>query len=444
LAVPASEGLLLYAPNYRTPSSYQMNIGAQRELRPGVLVSADYVRSVGLHFLVGQDVNHVGDARYLNTAAAKAAVAATVTACGVANIDAAIAACPGLHTTGGATIADLSANGLDSENTTSGGFPYAGSGVQAAFAGQNPTWGQVIVEYPSGRSVYNALDISVQAQVHHLAKGADDVNLQSAYTYSHYGSTGTVELGDADFGGNGFDWNHPTKYFGPSSLDRHNQFSIGASLKTFEGIEFNTIAHLYSSLATNLNLQQFGAGDIFIDDVTGDGTTGDLVPGTNVGSFGRQYNGRNINKLISQYNSTSAGTLTPAGQAVVSAGVLTSAEMTGLGAVQQPIAPAPSNQANNDILRTWDVTLGRTFHVRERFSARPTFAFFNVLNAVNYNNRTGANGANVIAGALNGGGGSPNGVAGHTAEDNFRVTAGSGVYAEGSPRQIEYGLKLTF
>jgi hypothetical protein len=441
MAVPSTSGLFLFSPNYKTPSAYQMNFGVQHEIRPGMVITTDYVRSVGIHALVGIDVNHVGDAQYLNTPGAQAAIAATLTACGAQSIDAAIQSCPNsVSGTGHATIMDFAGNGLDSENVLAGGYP----GANAAFAGKNTNWGQTSVLYPSGRSVYNALDVSLQGQVHHLAAGADDLNMQVAYTYAHYDATGTASLGDADFGGNGLDYNNPTKYFGPTSLDRHHQFSIGMSMRSFAGVEFNTIAHLYSSLPTNLNLPTVGAADIFTDDVTGDGTVGDLVPGTNVGAFNRKYNGSSINRLISQYNSTSAGKLTPAGQALVNAGLFTSNELSQLGGVLESLTPAPTNQASNDILRTWDVTLGRTIKVREYFSVRPTFAFFNILNAVNYNNRTGANGANVIGGQLNGQPGSPNGTAGHIAEQNFRVSAGSGVYAEGSPRQLEYGLKINF
>ena len=441
MAVPSTSGLFLFSPNYKTPSSYQMNFGVQHELKPGIVLTTDYVRSVGIHALVGIDVNHVGDAQYLNAPGAQAAISTTLTNCGVASIDAAITACPGLHPTGGgATIYDFSANGLDSENVLAGGYP----GANAAFAGKNTNWGQTSVLYPSGRSVYNAIDVSLQGQVHHLATGMDDVSLQTAYTYSHYDATGTASLGDADFGGNGWDYNNPTKYFGPTSLDRHHQFSIGLSTKTFAGVEFNTIAHLYSSLPTNLNLPTVGAADIFTDDVTGDGTIGDLVPGTNVGSFGRQVNGSSIIRVISAYNTGYAGKLSPAGQALVGASLFTSDQLTKLGAVLEPLLTAQPNQASNDILRTFDVTLGRTIHAGERFSVRPTFAAFNVMNAVNYNNRTGSNGANVIGGALNGQPGSPNGTAGHINEQNYRVSAGSGVYAEGSPRQMEFGLKLNF
>ena len=438
-AVPATEGLYIFSPNYKTPSSYQMNIGVQRELRQNVVLSTDYVRSVGIHSIVGIDVNHVGDAQYLNVPNAVAAITATTNSYGCtggslsSQIDCAIAA--------GAGITNFAGNGLDSENVLGYGFPGAG----AAFAGMNPNWGQTSVLYPSGRSVYNALDVSLQGQVGHVVEGLNNVNLQTSYTYSHYDATGTSTLGDADFGGNAWDNNNPTKYFGPTSLDRHNQFSIGLMAVTFGGIDLNTIAHLYSSLPTNMNLPEVGQGDIFTDDVNGSGVIGDLVPGTNVGAFNRQYNGQSINRLISTYNNTYAGKLSPAGQALVNAGLFTSTQLSQLGGVLETLQKAPPNQVSNDILRTWDATIGRTFKVvGERFTVRPSFAAFNILNAVNYNNRTGANGANVIGGALTGQPGSPNGTAGHINEQNFRVSAGSGVYAEGSPRQLEYGLKLNF
>jgi hypothetical protein len=423
-----------------------MNLGIQHELRPGIVLTTDYIRNVGIHSLVGIDVNHVGDAQYLNPSAAQAAITSTLIACGALTIDAAIQSCPNsVSGTGKASILDFAANGLDSENVTNSGFPGANSsGVSAAFSGMNTNWGQTMVLYPSGRSVYNALDVALSGQVNHLVNGADNVNTQVSYTYSHYNATGTSELGDADFGGNAWDNNNPTKYFGPTSLDRHHQFSIGLSLKTFAGIEFNTIAHLYSSLPTNMRLPTVGSADIFTDNPNGSGTVGDLVPGTNVGSFGRQYNGASINRLISQYNANNAGKLSPAGQTLVNSGLITSAEMTSLGGVLESLTPAPTNQASNDILRTWDVTLGRTVKAGEHLSVHPTFAFFNILNAANYNNRTGANGQNVIGGQLNGQPGSPNGTAGHINEQNYRVSAGSGVYAEGSPRQLEYGLKVIF
>ena len=69
-----STGNILIAPDYRTPRSWQMNVGVQRELWKGTVLSVDYLRNIGLHFLLAYDVNHVGDARFLNPAAALAAI----------------------------------------------------------------------------------------------------------------------------------------------------------------------------------------------------------------------------------------------------------------------------------------------------------------------------------------------------------------------------------
>jgi len=43
--------------DYRTPRSVEMNIGVQREIRPGMVFSADFVRNVATHYLLGVDEN---------------------------------------------------------------------------------------------------------------------------------------------------------------------------------------------------------------------------------------------------------------------------------------------------------------------------------------------------------------------------------------------------
>ena len=63
----------MFDPNYRTPRSWQMNLGIQQEIRPGVVLSADYIRNIGEHYLLGQDRNHSGAARSFNLANALAA-----------------------------------------------------------------------------------------------------------------------------------------------------------------------------------------------------------------------------------------------------------------------------------------------------------------------------------------------------------------------------------
>src|SRR5262249_45710408 len=57
---------LTFAPNFKTPRSFQMNVGIQRQIRQGMVLSADYVRNVETRSLLGVNLNHTGDVRYFN------------------------------------------------------------------------------------------------------------------------------------------------------------------------------------------------------------------------------------------------------------------------------------------------------------------------------------------------------------------------------------------
>ena len=67
----------LFAPNYRSPRSLQMNAGIQREIRRGMILGADYLRNVTTHTLLGIDTNQEGDVRHFDSAAASAAITNT-------------------------------------------------------------------------------------------------------------------------------------------------------------------------------------------------------------------------------------------------------------------------------------------------------------------------------------------------------------------------------
>lgn len=68
-------------------------------------------------------------------------------------------------------------------------------------------------------------------------------------------------------------------------------------------------------------------GEILLSDFTLDGTAGDLMPGTTVGNFGRGVSISGLNNLISNFNSTFATNVTPAGQALVNAGLFSQAQV---------------------------------------------------------------------------------------------------------------------
>jgi hypothetical protein len=371
----------IYWPKYQTPRGVQMNIGVQRQLWGGAVLSVDYLRNVITHIDQDPDVNHVGAARYFNSTAAQNAISATLAQLGASSIDQAIA--------DGATIATFAGNGLDSGNNyLSGGYPAALFGLTpdtgAAFPGANPLWGHMNVFFPAGRSVYNGLQMNYRQQLREgLMPGIATGNLEFSYAFSRFVSTAGP---DQFFTAGVYDQDCLTCYIGPSGLDRTHQFSAGVVLQVRKGPMVSFISHLYSSLPTNLSLQTNPYGDpgeIFRTDVWGSGNTGELLPGTEPGAFMRQVKGNSINRLINQYNSQSAGRLTPAGQTLVSSGLFTQGQLEQLGAVTPTLAPAPSNQDNNPWLRTFDMTAGYPIKVKylgEGGSIEPTISAFNLFN----------------------------------------------------------------
>jgi len=236
------------------------------------------------------------------------------------------------------------------------------------------------------------------------------------------------------------DNNSPGRYYGPSLLDRRNQISFGGFADVPLGFRLGVIAHFYSPLSSAIVAPATGdpGVDMFQSDFTGDGTTQDPLPGTNVGSFGRSINASNINAALTKYNNTVAGNPTPAGQTLVSNGLFTTQQLVSLGAVAPSVALAPPNQVNLSWLRAFDMTLGWEHKFGEHVRIRPQVGFYNLFNFANFDSPT-----SMLSGLLNGSAGSINGT---TPPDHFvnRVGVGTGVYTLGSPRQTEFTLKIDF
>lgn len=435
----------MFDPNYRSPRSVQINAGIQRQIRPGMVLTADFVRNVQTHYLLGIDENHAGDIRYFNKTGALDAINATNAqfgcAPGVAGIQCAINA--------GANMAAYAGNGL----TSSSDFDVActaaspnGFGYPCAFGGINPNAPPLPFLQSVGRSVYDGLQAKLTQNMKEPFRGVHFLNFQVAYSLSRFENTGggaadSPGASDQDFIIGALDYVKPNRYFGPSVLDRTHQLSFGGYATLPAGFQVSMIAHFWSPLAVSVVVPNtnLGPGEIFRTDFTGDGTIQDPVPGTHVGNFGRGIDASNINHIINAYNSTYGGQPTPAGQVLIQNNLFTKAQLAQMGDGVAPILPnAPPGQVNMDWLRAFDLKFSwmRTF--RERFTVQPSVGLYNVFNFANFD-LPGL----TLNGLLTGAAGQINGTdpVGHNID---RVGVGTGVYALGAPRQIEFGLSLTF
>jgi hypothetical protein len=477
----------MLAPGYKTPRIVHMDFGLQHQIGERGMFSIDYVREIGTQFPLGIDTNHVGDAGFLtdghnldrsrNTYAAElSAINATLSA-NPASVGCPQATFAGsssqasvtcyLNAVPGATITDFARQGLDSSNAFCGPFPCSVLGKQqASFGGINPAVGSNIMYFPSGKSQYQALHLAYKTSIANPARRVGRLDIAIAYALSRY-RTNIAEPngsgGDYSLMNVAEDYNRPhLGHFGASGLDRTHQLTFTPTAELPHGLRLTMIAHLASPLPLSAYLpQQDGggvAGEIFRSDITGDGTVGDLLPGF-IGSTGK-YSTSKLTKSITFYDSNFAGKLTPAGSALASAGLFTGPQLVSLGAYSpficsnirslgQPCQPLPGHYAQATWLKSIDLRLSWPFRIGERVKLEPNVSVFNAFNFANFG---GA--GNQLSGVLNG---APGTSLNNASSAGFcgssttfctsrldRALAGSGTYANGAPRQMEFGVRITF
>jgi Carboxypeptidase regulatory-like domain len=458
----------IYAGPYKSPYSIQINGGVQREISKGLVLSVDYVHNATLKVPLSQDVNRVGAARTLNIAAAQHSIATTTALAGCAGgyssaaITCAIAAGATIQTFAAEQTdanGNVLAGGLDSGAVSLGGTSALYNGLTtatgAAFPGVNPNVGVGKFILPIGRSGYDALQIVLQQQKSHPAPGIVSSNFQVSYNLSRIvTSTGSGISGDQFFASSvGFDNDDPNRYIGRSPLDQSNQLSFGGSIGIKYGLQVAAIGHFFSAPAQSLTLDALSGttGAIFQTDVDGDGSTGDLVPGTSPGYYEHQIKGgKSLNNLINNYNASYAGTPTPAGQALIAAGLITQQQLIALQGVQQPLAAAPSKPLNNAATRTFDLSASypiRFTRFREGMSIVPGVAMYNVFNMSNFNpitNIPGTSSGVLLNTADAGQPGYYNGPSDQGTLNQARIVRNSGTFDQGGPRTTEFQLKFNF
>lgn len=438
-------------PNFKAQRALEMNIGFQHQFGPETVLSVDYLRNVDTHTLLSTDINHAGDVRFFDKSAALAAIATTNSSFGCgsgtdsASINCAIAA--------GATIANYASSGLDSTTDLGVRQCNVAKGFGCAFPGQNPVAGAFPLEQPIGRAVYNALDVKLESQWSNPFRGLHSMNLVVSYSLSRFtdqssqfSSSGASAIaGDTDHGGSALDNRNPLAFSGPAALDRTHQFSFGPILEVPYGIQLSAIGHFDSPLASSLAVPTAGLpGEIFRTDFTGSGVTGGLLPGTHAGNFDRGIDASSLNRVIENYNSTTANNPTPAGQLLIQNGLFTSAQLEALQGVAPTVPLAPVGNPNLSWLRTMDLKSAWHRAITDRFTVEPSVSFYNLFNFANFDPPISP-----LSGILSGSACSINGTVRHNAPAKYscpsdRVGLGTGTFGLGAPRQIEFDLQFNF
>jgi Carboxypeptidase regulatory-like domain len=415
-------------PHYKSPYGAQINVGMQRQIKPGLVLSLDYIMNRGIHFNMAVDRNRIGAANTLNSALALSAISRTwcdffgpapttpPTPCvpppsTSAQIDQVIL--------GGGSIDDFANEGI------SGACPGFDG---CAFGGNNINFRQMSVLEPVGVSRYQALQAQLTGKLGSIGPFRN-VTTNFSYALSRFKSSAV----DQDFLSASINNDVPTQYYGPAGEDRLHQLGVSMIMDLPAHFRLATTSYFRSNGPSNVFLSANGtAADIFTSDLNGDGTVGDPLPGTNRGSFDRDFGVSGLNKLIGKYNASVAGTLTPAGQALVDAGLFSPDQLVALGAVAQSVDPVPANQKDNPLFYTTDLRLSWVLKIRERLTIEPNVDCFNVFNKTNTQGP--------LDGTLSG---APGTISGTTSYFT-RVGAGSGSFSSGQPRAFQFGIRVSF
>ena len=432
--ITRTSGARVFDPDYKTPYSFQLNAGIQYEIRPGLVISADYFRNRGVNTILRRDYNRVGADDTLNVANAQTAMIATHTNFGcpvntlATSIDCAIAA--------GATIEDYAGAGLGAGEAAAGPSPATPNFF--AFPGMNPNFNAMRLIVMQGLSTYNALQISLRGRLPNPGPLVKSWNVVASYSLSRLQSNSEDMV----------DFFNPVKndseFFGPSALDRTHMLSVANLFEVPGGLRLNSIWRLNSALPASILIPRVSGSpaEIFYTDLDGDGTVADPLPGTGRGAFGRSVkDGEALNGLISTFNATVTNqSLTPAGEALTNAGLFTAAQLRSLGAVAnggQPLPLAPSRQVKLDSFITTDLRVSRPIRLSERVNIEPAMDWFNLFNVANYDLP-----GHTLSGSLTGTPGSINGTT--AANRPNRAAAGSGSFAQGTPRAWQLSVRVSF
>jgi hypothetical protein len=241
--------------------------------------------------------------------------------------------------------------------------------------------GPIVVHQGVGRATYTGLLVSADKRFSH------GFQLLGSWAYSS--NTGTNV-------GNGFNNDDWLSNRGPLERDVTHIVNLASVVQ----VPWRFQLGFNFSYASTPPFSAFVGGI----DFNGDGTTGDLLPGTTVNAFNRSMGRSDLERLVAQFNETSAGKLDAKGSLI-------------------PRVTLPQRYWFGDNFQSLDLRLSREFGIRERWRVILIGEVFNLYNAANLSGHSG-NLTNVAFG-----------------QPTSRFTQ---VFGSGGPRAFQLGARLSF
>ena len=205
---------------------------------------------------------------------------------------------------------------------------------------------------------------------------------------SNVGSNGT---------GLGFNLDNWFENVGPLSKDQRHTLNLSGLFELPWRFQLSFSTAYYSTAPFSANVAGI--------DFNGDGTRGDLLPGTRINQFGRGLGQDDLRRLVNQYDQTYAGKKTLGGQTA-------------------PMLTLPANFAFGHSTLTQDLRLGRTFRLAERARLALFGEVFNLLNTANLIGYSG----NLL----------------NTSSFGQPTGRADQVFGMGGPRAFQFGARVSF
>ena len=179
----------------------------------------------------------------------------------------------------------------------------------------------------------------------------------ASYAYSSNVGYNGGTLGFSVF--NNDDW---FESYGPIERDLHHILNFSGVIELPWRLQLSFNSSYYSKLPFTASVGNM--------DFNGDGTNGDVLPGTNVNRFNRGLGKGDLRRLVEQFNQTRAGTSTPLNQPI--------REIT-----------LPAAYEFGDTYVTQDVRVSRSFIFHDRYKLTLIGELFNIFNIANLSGYAG-------------------------------------------------------